>query len=235
MAWHPTRGAPRSWRVRRSQRLAIGNDLLGNGDVWISWEETTRTVQEPLRDPHRRDQYPIGPSLRHHRIRLHTIENLLPLLRGLVDLVRRGCTSQRLIDRLELLLQLFIFLLQLSQLHTRIFIFPERRNRTRNLLGIHLRQKICVDDYDIAVETGGDPLIEHQHQAGRIGSNFVFGHVHAVDNRHALQVRGNLFKRVPFGCLRRETDRIFASVAVTQAMFALGIDDSNFCKCGGGG
>lgn len=211
--------------------LPVGDDLLGNGDMWIGRKETARTVQETLRNSHRRDEHPIGPSLRHHRIRLHTVQDFLPLERGLLHLIWCGCTPQRLIGCLEFLLQLLIFLLQLGQLHTGIFIFSERRDRTRDLLRIHLRQKVCLDDHNIAVETRGDLLIEDKHQAGRIGANLVLGHIHAIDDRHALQIRGNLFECVPLGRLRCETDRILTSIAVAHAMLALGIDDASFCRC----
>lgn len=199
--------------------------------MWIGREETTRAVQETLRNSHRRDEHPIGPGLRDHRVRLHTVQNFFPLKRGLLHLLRCDGAAQHLVHRLELLLKLFVFLFQLGQLHTSIFVFPKRRDRTGDLLRIHLRQKICLDDYNIAVKTRGDLLIEHQHQAGRIRADLVFGHVHAIDNRYALQIRGNLFECVPLGRLRRETDRIFSGIAVAHAMFALGINDSRFCTC----
>lgn len=94
--------------------LPVGDDLLGNSDMWIGRKEAARTVQETLRDSHRRDEHPISPSLRHHRIRLHTVQNFFPPERGLLHLIRCGRSPQRLIGCLELLLQLFIFLLQLG-------------------------------------------------------------------------------------------------------------------------
>lgn len=210
--------------------LPIGDDLLGNGDMWIGREETARAVQEALRDSHRRDEHPIGPSLRYHRIRLHTVQNFFPLERRLVHLIRCGRTPQRLIGGLEFLLQLFILLFQLGHLHTGIFVFSERRNCARDFLRIHLRQKVCLDDHNITVETRGDLLIEHLHQAGCIRADFVFGHVHAIHDRHTFQIRRNLFQGIPLRRLRREPDRILTSITVAHAMLTVGVHDTRFGK-----
>ena len=178
-----------------------------------------------MRNADRRDKDPIRPSLRYHRVRLHTIENVLPLLGCLLNLIRRCRVAQGLIDDIEFPLQLFIFLFQRSQLHTGIFIFPKRRDRARHFVRIHLREKIHFHDHDIPIQRRGDLLVEHDHQSGRIGSDFVLGHIHVMDNGDALQVRCHLFERIPLGRLAGKSDRVFAGIAVAHAMLTLGIDD----------
>ncbi len=143
--------------------------------------------------------------------------------------------AQSLIDGIEFLLQLFIFLLQRSQLNTGIFVFAKRCNRPRNFVRIHLCEKSYFHDHDISIQRRGDLLIEHKHQPGRIGPDFVFGDIHIMNDRDALEISGNLFECVPFGCLGGKSDRVFPGVAVPHAMLTLSIDDPDFSERRGGG
>ena len=215
--------------------LPIGDDLLRNGDVRVGREETTRAVQEALWDSHRRDEHPIGPSLRDHRVRLHTIQDFFPLQRGLLYLIRCDSTAQSLIGRFEFFLQLFIFLFQFRQLNTGVLIFPKRGNRSRHLVRIHLCQKVSFDDHDISVERGGNLLIEHDHQSRRVSTDFIFGHIHVTDDGDAFEIGRDLFECIPFGRLDGQSDRILLRIAIAHAMLTLSVDDPDVSERRGSG
>lgn len=88
MGRHSRRPIPRPRWLWRSRGLPIGDDLLRNGDVWIGRRETSGGIQQTLSNADRRDEDPVRPGLRHHGVRLHTIENFLPFQRCLPNLIR---------------------------------------------------------------------------------------------------------------------------------------------------
>lgn len=145
----------------------------------------------------------------------------------LPDLVRCGSGPQRLIDGFEFLLQLFILPLQRSQLGTSIFAFPKRRDRPCHLIRVYLRKQVHAYHHNVAIEGRCDVSAEHNHQSGRVGTDFVFGHIHITDDGDVLQVNRDLFERVSLGGSCGKPDRILASVTVSHSMFALRIHDPN--------
>ena len=151
MARHARLHSSRCRRLSHAQWLPASDDLLRNGDVRIGWRETAGTIQQTVRNADRRNKDPIRPGLRHHRVRLHAIDNVLPPLRGLLDLIRCGCIPDGLIDRSEFFLQLFVLLFQRNQLHANIFVLPKGNDRSCYLFCIHLCQKISFYDHDISV------------------------------------------------------------------------------------
>lgn len=199
----------------------------------IGWIEAVGAIQQTLRNADRGDKYPVRPGLRHHHIRLHTIEKVRPLLGHLLNLIRRCRLPQGLqspIDGFELLLQLLIFLPQHSQLRMRIFVFPKRRDRARHVVRIHLRDKIHLHDHNITIQCRGGLLVEDKHQPGRVGPDFVFGDIHIMNNGDTLKIGGNLLERTSLGAFGGKPDRVFSGVTISHAMLTLGIDDSDFGK-----
>ena len=122
IAWHGRWSCSRcrrsGWLWRR-RRLSRGNHLLGHLDMRACRIEALCDAQESLGlgQPHpgrridsRRDEYPIRPGLRDHGIRLHPIQDVLPLLGCLLCLLCGRGLCQGLIRCVEVLLELVIFL-----------------------------------------------------------------------------------------------------------------------------
>ena len=217
--------------------MSGGDDLLRDRDVRTGRIEASRDIQEGMRlrqaDPgvrvdDRRDDHPVGPGLRHHGIRLDAIENLLPLLGGLLGLIGGGRVGQRLVRGLKFLLKVLVFLFQGDQLDPGIFVFPERRDCVSDFFCVDLGDEIDCHDDGIAVNGRIGLLIEDEDEAGGIGPDFIFGDVHAVDDRDAFEIGRDLFERVAFGGFRRHANGIFAGVAVPHPVLALSRDDSDF-------
>lgn len=132
---------------------------------------------------------------------------------------------QGLIGDIQLILKLLILPPQRNQLGASIFALAKRRDRLRHLVRVHLRKKVHAYHHDIAIEGCRDLLGKHNHQSGRIGTDFVFGHFHITDDGDAFQVDRDLFESVSFGGFGGEPDRIFSSISVSHSMFTLCIHD----------
>lgn len=150
-------------------------------------------------------------------------------------LIRGRRVGQGLICGVEILLELFILLLQCRQLHARVFILPECRNGLADFFRINLGRQVDPHDDCLTVERRIDLLVEHENQTGGVGTDFVFGDVHPLDYGDTLQVCGDLFECVPLGRFRGKPDRVFARVAVSHPVLPLGVDDPDLGKCRGCG
>jgi hypothetical protein len=108
---------------------------------------------------------------------LHPIQNILALPgRQLCLLCGRGL-SQGLIRRIEILLELVVFLLQLNELPPGIHVFPQSRDGLADFFCIDLGYQIRSDNDGISIERRVGLLFQDKHQTGGIGSNFVFRHI----------------------------------------------------------
>ena len=100
----------------------------------------------------RRDEDPICPGLGDHGVRLHPIQNILALLGRLLCLFCGRCTCQGLICRVEVLLQLIIFLLQRDELVPGVLVLPQGRDGVGHFFRIDLGDKIRTDNNGVPIE-----------------------------------------------------------------------------------
>jgi len=232
MARHARLHSSRCRRLSHAQWLPAGDDLLRNGDVRIGRRETAGTIQQTVRNTDRRNKDPICPGLRHHRVRLHAIDNVLPPLRGLLNLIRRCCIPDGLIDRSEFFLQLFVLLFQSNQLRTSVFVLPKGNNRSCHLIGIHLCKEIHFHNHNIAVQGCSDLLIEHEHQPGGVGADFISRDIHIAHDCDAFKIGRDLLERVSLGRLGGDPNGVLTGIVIPHSVLTLGIDDPDVSECG---
>jgi len=79
----------------------------------ISWVDAMRLKEQSMhllqtnpgiRIDYRRHVHPIGPGLRHERVRLELVEKILTLLAESLHLLRRDRGGERLVGGIELLM-----------------------------------------------------------------------------------------------------------------------------------
>jgi hypothetical protein len=154
---------------------------------------------------------------------------------GLLDLIRRGCIPDGLIDRSEFFLQLFVLLSQRNQLRTSVFVLPKGDDRSCHLIGIHLCKEIHFHNHHIAVQDCRYLLIEHEHQPGGVGANFISRDIHIAHDCDAFKIGRNLFERVSLGRLGGDPNGVLTSIAIPHSVLTLRIDDPDVSQRRGSG
>lgn len=156
-------------------------------------------------------------------------------MRGLLDLIRRCCIPDGLINRSEFFLQLFVLLFQRNQLRTSIFVLPKGNDRSCHLIGIHLCKEIHFHNHNIAVQGCSYLLIEHKHQPGGVGADFISRDIHIAHNCDAFKIGRDLFKRVSLGRLAGDPNGVLTGIAIPHSVLTLRIDDPDVSERGGSG
>ncbi len=129
--------------------------------------------------------------------------------------------GQRLIGVFQLFVKIVDFLLQSHELMSGVLVFAERGDRLGDFFRIHLSGQVHFDDDAVAVEREVGLLIEHQHESGRIGPDFISRDARSLDDCHAFQIGRDLLQRVAFRRFGRQANRVFSRIAVTHPVFAL--------------
>jgi hypothetical protein len=140
-----------------------------------------------------------------------------------------------MIDRFELFLQLFILLFQRNQLRTSIFVLPKGNDRSCHLIGIHLCKEIHFHNHSIAVQGCSYLLIEHEHQPGSVGADFISRDIHVTNDCDAFKIGRNLFERVSLSRLGGDPNGILTGIAIPHSVLTLRIDDPDVSQRGGSG
>jgi hypothetical protein len=166
--------------------------------------------------------------LRHERIGLNLVEDVLPLPADFPKLLGRGRFGQRLVRGVQLLMKLIQLRLERDQLLPGIFVFAQCGKGLDDLLAVDLRPEIDPDHNRFAVEARGDLLIKHQDDAGRIGADFILRDIEIAYDRDVFEIGRHLFERVALCGLRRELDRVLARVVIAHAVLAAGRHDADF-------
>jgi hypothetical protein len=174
-------------------------------------------------------QHPVRPGLGDNRIGLDPIEDFLSLITDFLHLFGHTCGGQRLVCSLQFLMQLIHFRLQSHKFLTGILVLSQGGNRLDDLVSVHLRGQVNVNDDRIAVEACAHLLVEHQDRTSRVRSNLVFGDVQVRHHCDAFQIRGHLLEGVALGRFCRQADRIFPCVPVPHPVFALNGHSPHLC------
>jgi hypothetical protein len=162
------------------------------------------------------------------RVGLGLIEELLALLREIVNLLRRGGGRQGLVGGLQLLMKLIDLGPEDDEFATGVLILPERRNGLGHLVRVNLACQLHADDHGFSFEAGADPLTQDQDHTCGIGPYLIFGNIQIGHDRDAFQVGRNLFEGVPLRGFRRQTDGVFPGIAIAHPILPLGSHDLHF-------
>jgi len=122
------------------------------------------------------------------------------------------------------LLQLVEFAAEGDQLPARVFVFAEGRDGLGDLVRIHLRDEINVNDHRVVFDASGALLIEDEEETRCVCPDFVGREIHVAHDRHALQVGCDLLQGVPLRGLERQILGVQLCVVVAHPVFPLSGD-----------
>ena len=171
---------------------------------------------------YRRHVHPIGPGLRHKRVRLELVEKILTLLVESLHLLRRDGGGERLVGGIELLMQLVGFCPKRREFRFCALIFSECLDGLGDFVGVDLRREIGPHNYRFSLQFGRNLLIQHHDNAGRICPDVVLCDVHIFHFGDAFQIGGDLFERVSFRGFDRQPYGICPGVVITHSVFPAG-------------
>jgi hypothetical protein len=161
---------------------------------------------------------------------LDSIQDILALLGRLLCLFGGRGLCQGLICRVEILLQLIVFLLQCDELMAGVLIFPQGRDSFSYVVCIDLCDQICAHDDGVTIECRVCLLLQDEDQSGSIGSYFIFRHIKTVHDGDVFEVHSDLFQGVSFGRFGGQTDGVLSGVTVSHPVLTLSGHDSDFCQ-----
>ena len=196
--------------------------LFGGGQMPVRWVKLSRPTQKfvDLLYSGRCHVRISSQRLSDEGVGLHLVEQLLPLERQLLYLLRRIGRGQGLIGGIELLTKLIGFGPKRNEFLFRAFILPEGGNGLNDFVLIDLRREIDMDHYIAAFDARTGLLIENRDDAGGVRPDFIARNVEVFDFGYALQIGRDLLEGVAFGGLNGQPSGVCPRVMIPHTGFA---------------
>jgi hypothetical protein len=147
---------------------------------------------------------------------------MLSLFGQHLNLIGRHHTGQLLIGLIKLVMELLHFGLEHREFLSGVLRIPQAQDGLPHFVGIHLNRDLHPHDHVVPVHIRRHLLIQHQHHAGCVGSDFIARHVKALGRRLIFDIDRDLFQHVSLGLIGSEADGILPPIPQSQPMLPLG-------------